>query len=57
MAKPTTLADEATYLCDTVKPQMAALRAAVDKAEAIMDSSVHLGQTGGKSMEMSRFPA
>lgn len=55
MAKPTTLADEATYLCDTVKPQMAALRAAVDKAEAIMDSSVHLGETDGKSMEMSRF--
>ena len=27
------LSAEATYLCDTIKPQMVALRAAVDKAE------------------------
>ncbi|CAK9080797.1 unnamed protein product [Durusdinium trenchii] len=27
------LSEEATYLCDSIKPQMAALRAAVDKAE------------------------
>ena len=35
------LPEEATYLCDTVKPQMVALRSAVDKAEGVMESSVY----------------
>ncbi|CAE7823401.1 glnA3 [Symbiodinium sp. CCMP2592] len=41
-AKPhTSLAEEATYLCDTVKAQMAALRAAVDKAETMIEASLY----------------
>ena len=35
------LAQEAAYLCDSIKPQMAALRAAVDKAEAVMEASIY----------------
>eukprot|EP00490_Sorites_sp_Unknown_P012186 CAMPEP_0114648018 /NCGR_PEP_ID=MMETSP0191-20121206/6123_1 /TAXON_ID=126664 /ORGANISM="Sorites sp." /LENGTH=694 /DNA_ID=CAMNT_0001861211 /DNA_START=96 /DNA_END=2180 /DNA_ORIENTATION=- len=35
------LAQEATYLCDSIKPQMAALRAAVDKAEGVMEASMY----------------
>ena len=35
------LAAEATYLCDTIKPQMVALRAAVDKAESVMEASIY----------------
>eukprot|EP00438_Fugacium_kawagutii_P007782 Skav218541 [mRNA] locus=scaffold3191:33535:41293:+ [translate_table: standard] len=35
------LAAEATYLCDTIKPQMVALRAAVDKAEGVMEASIY----------------
>lgn len=38
---PAVLHGQATYLCDTVKPQMAQLRAAVDKAE-----NLQLGQSG-----------
>lgn len=37
----TSLAAEATYLCDTIKPQMVALRAAVDKAEGVMEASIY----------------
>ena len=41
-SKPhSSLSDEATYLCDTVKPQMVALRAAVDKAEGLMESGLY----------------
>jgi len=41
-AKPhTSLAEEATYLCDTVKTQMVALRAAVDKAETMIETSLY----------------
>ena len=32
---------EATYLCDTVKPAMDKLRAAVDAAEAEMDAALY----------------
>jgi len=39
--KPHELKAEATYLCDTVKPQMAALRALVDKAEGLMERSLY----------------
>eukprot|EP00931_Biecheleriopsis_adriatica_P000253 TRINITY_DN10026_c1_g1_i2.p1 TRINITY_DN10026_c1_g1~~TRINITY_DN10026_c1_g1_i2.p1 ORF type:complete len:731 (+),score=189.94 TRINITY_DN10026_c1_g1_i2:72-2264(+) len=38
---PTDLEKEATYLCDTVKPQMAALRAKVDEAEGLMSKSCY----------------
>ena len=34
--KPHDLKEEATYLCNTVKPQMQALRTMVDKAEGLM---------------------
>ncbi|CAK9028282.1 Type-3 glutamine synthetase (Type-3 glutamate--ammonia ligase) (Type-3 GS) [Durusdinium trenchii] len=37
----TSLPDEATYLCDTVKPQMVALRSAVDKAESLLESGLY----------------
>ena len=40
-AKPHDLAAEATYLCDTVKPAMDKLRAAVDAAEAEMDAALY----------------
>merc|ERR1712211_163632 len=33
--KPHDLKAEATYLCDTIKPQMVAIRALVDKAEGL----------------------
>jgi glutamine synthetase len=32
---------DATYLCDTVKPQMLAVRAAVDKAEGLIEASLY----------------
>ncbi|CAJ1440078.1 unnamed protein product [Effrenium voratum] len=35
------LAKEAAHLCDAVKPQMEKLRAAVDKAEALMESGLY----------------
>ena len=35
------LADEATYLCDTVKPMMVALRSAVDKAESLLETGLY----------------
>jgi glutamine synthetase len=35
------LAEEAAYLCNTVKPQMSALRAAVDKAEGLLEASLY----------------
>ena len=38
---PEGLAEEATYLCDVVKPAMDALRAAVDAAEAEMDATLY----------------
>jgi len=39
--KPHELAAEATYLCEKVKPQMAAVRAAVDKAEGLIDKDIY----------------
>jgi len=39
--KPEDLAQEATYLCDTVKPQMVALRKQVDEAESLMEASLY----------------
>mmetsp|Transcript_39213 Transcript_39213/g.113204 ORF Transcript_39213/g.113204 Transcript_39213/m.113204 type:complete len:119 (+) Transcript_39213:1-357(+) len=42
MAKvPDDLAKQATYLCDTVKPQMVALRQQVDAAEKLMEASLY----------------
>eukprot|EP00930_Biecheleria_cincta_P054226 TRINITY_DN4020_c0_g1_i2.p1 TRINITY_DN4020_c0_g1~~TRINITY_DN4020_c0_g1_i2.p1 ORF type:complete len:490 (+),score=110.75 TRINITY_DN4020_c0_g1_i2:202-1470(+) len=38
--KPT-LQEEATYLCDIVKPQMAALREVVDKAESLIEKGLY----------------
>ena len=38
------LSAEATYLCDTIKPQMVALRAAVDNAEGA--SRMLMGKDG-----------
>jgi glutamine synthetase len=38
---PDDLAKQARYLCDTVKPQMAALRKQVDAAEKIMEASLY----------------
>merc|ERR1712217_440725 len=35
------LAKEAEYLCETVKPQMAAIRAAVDEAEGLLEASLY----------------
>jgi len=35
------LAEEATYLCDTVKPVMAALRTAVDTAENLLENGLY----------------
>lgn len=32
---------EAEHLCDVVKPQMAKVRAAVDKAEGLMDAELY----------------
>mmetsp|Transcript_83682 Transcript_83682/g.234439 ORF Transcript_83682/g.234439 Transcript_83682/m.234439 type:complete len:700 (-) Transcript_83682:354-2453(-) len=39
--KPHELREEASYLCDTVKPQMAAVRTLVDKAEGLMEKSIY----------------
>ena len=39
--KPHDLAAEATYLCDTIKPAMDALRAAVDAAEGEMSAEIY----------------
>jgi len=39
--KPHDLTAEATYLCDKVKPQMAAVRAAVDKAEGLIRKDLY----------------
>merc|ERR1711933_128283 len=39
--KPHDLAAEATYLCEKVKPQMAAVRAAVDKAEGLIQKDLY----------------
>merc|ERR1712211_223308 len=42
MAKlPSDLSKQAKYLCDTVKPQMAALRQQVDNSEKLMESSLY----------------
>mmetsp|Transcript_42762 Transcript_42762/g.99069 ORF Transcript_42762/g.99069 Transcript_42762/m.99069 type:complete len:82 (-) Transcript_42762:283-528(-) len=38
---PKTIREEATYLCDTVKPQMQAVREQVDKAEGLMDKELY----------------
>lgn len=38
---PDDLAEQARYLCDTVKPQMAALRQQVDAAEEVMEASLY----------------
>merc|ERR1712139_606074 len=35
------LPKEAEYLCETVKPQMAAIRAAVDEAEGLLEASLY----------------
>eukprot|EP00438_Fugacium_kawagutii_P015905 Skav211054 [mRNA] locus=scaffold5518:798:6705:+ [translate_table: standard] len=41
-SKPhSSLAEEATYLCDTVKPLMVNLRQAVDKAEGLMETGLY----------------
>mmetsp|Transcript_36792 Transcript_36792/g.114567 ORF Transcript_36792/g.114567 Transcript_36792/m.114567 type:complete len:104 (+) Transcript_36792:2-313(+) len=40
-AKPHELAAEAAYLCDTVKPQMAAVRALVDRAEGLLERGLY----------------
>jgi len=40
-ASPHGLKEEAAYLCNTVKPQMEALRACVDDAERLMDKSLY----------------
>eukprot|EP00416_Gambierdiscus_australes_P016997 CAMPEP_0171064736 /NCGR_PEP_ID=MMETSP0766_2-20121228/6465_1 /TAXON_ID=439317 /ORGANISM="Gambierdiscus australes, Strain CAWD 149" /LENGTH=698 /DNA_ID=CAMNT_0011520801 /DNA_START=81 /DNA_END=2177 /DNA_ORIENTATION=+ len=39
--KPHDLAAEAAYLCDTVKPQMATIRALVDKAEGLLSKGLY----------------
>jgi len=39
--KPHELVAEATYLCDTVKPQMAAVRALVDQAEGLLETGLY----------------
>merc|ERR1719382_2236245 len=39
--KPHDLKAEATYLCDTIKPQMAAIRALVDKAEGLLEAGLY----------------
>lgn len=41
------LAEEATYLCDTVKPVMAALRTAVDTVENLLENGLCLVKAGG----------
>jgi glutamine synthetase type III len=39
--KPHDLHEEATYLCETVKPQMLAVRAMVDKAEGLLEAGLY----------------
>merc|ERR1712039_221607 len=39
--KPHDLKAEATFLCDTVKPQMLAVRALVDKAEGLLETGLY----------------
>merc|ERR1712137_899311 len=39
--KPHELAAEATYLCEKVKPQMEVVRAAVDKAEGLIQRELY----------------
>jgi glutamine synthetase len=39
--RPSDLHKDAAYLCDTVKPQMLAVRAAVDKAEGLIEASLY----------------
>merc|ERR1712014_543028 len=45
--KPHDLKAEATYLCDTVKPQMLAVRALVDKAESLLEKGLYPYPTYG----------
>lgn len=40
-SKPHQLAQEADYLCNTVKPQMVAVRALVDRAEGLMQKGLY----------------
>jgi len=40
-SKPRKLAEEAEYLCNTVKPQMAKVRALVDKAEGLLQRGLY----------------
>jgi len=40
-AKPHALAAEATYLCNTIKPQMAVVRDLVDKAEGLIEKGLY----------------
>ena len=39
--KPHDLLEEATYLCNVIKPQLVALRALVDKAEGLMEKGLY----------------
>merc|ERR1712039_111339 len=39
--KPHELKAEATFLCDTIKPQMQAIRAVVDKAEGLLEAGLY----------------
>eukprot|EP00415_Alexandrium_ostenfeldii_P000530 UN0530 len=39
--KPHALQEEATYLCETVKPQMAAVWSFVDKAELLIEKGLY----------------
>jgi len=40
-AVPHDLVKEAEYLCETVKPQMAAIRSAVDEAEGLLEGGLY----------------
>mmetsp|Transcript_56789 Transcript_56789/g.135511 ORF Transcript_56789/g.135511 Transcript_56789/m.135511 type:complete len:217 (-) Transcript_56789:357-1007(-) len=56
LSKPhSSLAEEAVYLCDTIKPQMAALRAAVDNVESLMESSLYPYPTYEKMIYSHHF--
>jgi len=39
--KPSVLSEEANFLCETIKPQMAAVRVLVDEAEGLIESSLY----------------
>merc|ERR1712060_869760 len=39
--KPHELKAEATFLCDTIKPQMQAIRTLVDKAEGLLETDLY----------------